>query len=173
VTFVADNGNQLIGYAAANLVALAWKFTASTTCTVTSINSIWAHSAGRTDDGYDILYADDAGGSVPGTLLETGGDVGTTAIYPLLGFATSTFAGTTQITAGTNYWIGNFSHTTNNSAYLIPESTGYAGIVKNWNGSDWTGNAPNTTGFVNSFTITGDAIAVAAARNPVDTMIWF
>lgn len=171
IAFDGSDADLLIGYAGVGQLESASPFTPSQTCTIDEVGIRLAKSAGRTEDASVRIYQDSS--SLPGTLIEACGTIPATySTYPTFGWATSTCAGTTQLSSGVQYWIGVASASTNDSLYLIPSAGGGPSGTKNWNGSDWTTVAPNSTDLI-SFTMAGTILAGGSAFSQLAAEIIF
>jgi hypothetical protein len=103
-SYTVQNTAYSFGYSTGSFSKVAQAFTPSATCTVTAINSMPYKNNSPTDNVVVSLYTNTS--SAPGTLLETGSSIAASSLGSTVGvYATSTFAGTTVLTAGTEYWI--------------------------------------------------------------------
>lgn len=138
-----DTGNtdhQIAGYTVSGRET-ASQFTVASDCTVTAIGMVWFRTAGHSDDPRVRLY--DGSGGFPNNLLETGSTGSGVPVAASTAWATSTFAGTTLLTAGTTYWASCAPATSSGTDEEDCMISSTNATSKTWNNINWSTFTPN------------------------------
>jgi hypothetical protein len=166
VVWDGTNTFNSFGYTTNQIVASS--FTLSSGCTVSAVGVYIGRASGYAFGAVPTIYDDNAG--VPGSSLEAGSTIpnGSIPVHTSKAYATSTFAGTLNLSAGVTYWMA----IAGSSVSAVDVGTSYigpAGTSKTFNGAIWVDSGQQ---FNSVYTIDGTITAASTAVTPRQNRVW-
>src|ERR1051326_1044909 len=155
-----DTGNQadfaVTGYAQPYGCS---KIQVSSNCVVTAVALYIKKNTTPSNAASASIFSDNAG--TPSTLLETGGAMSPTPSTSF-GWSTSTFAGTTQLNSGTDYWVcASAAGSEGTERYVASEGPASTAASRRYDGSAW--QLWNNDTATITFVMMGNAPAAASS----------